>query len=60
MTVTMIDPPEGWRYGFPKPIPEGVTDTTAWLIEQGYPKEVVAAYGVHFFCRYWEEDNDET
>tara|TARA_B100001093_G_scaffold69985_1_gene60472 strand:+ start:826 stop:1041 length:216 start_codon:yes stop_codon:yes gene_type:complete len=39
--VTMIDPDEGWRYGFPKMLPNELKgkDVTEWLIEKGYPIE---------------------
>ncbi|RJF90645.1 hypothetical protein [Sphingomonas cavernae] len=41
-TVTMIDPPEGWRYGFPKAMPADVTDVPAWLVSEGYPADLAA------------------
>ena len=39
--VTMIDPDEGWRYGFPKMLPNELKgkDINNWLIEKGYPVE---------------------
>jgi hypothetical protein len=53
----MIDPPSGWRYGFPKPIPEErKNDSLVWLVEQGYPKHLIDELGEHFYCRYWETD----
>jgi hypothetical protein len=53
----MIDPPSGWRYGFPKELPEDQRSrATEWLIEQGYPKWLTE--GNHFDCRMWEEDKD--
>lgn len=52
----MIDPPEGWRYGFPKEIPADVTDTLSWLVEQGYPRSLIDRLGNSFFCRHWVED----
>jgi len=52
----MVDPPEGWKYGFPKAIPLGTTDVMAWLIEQGYPQKLMDELGDNFFCRYWDED----
>jgi hypothetical protein len=53
----MIDPPSGWQYGFPKPIPEDRRqDVNAWLVEQGYPQKLIDAFGEHFYCRYWEEE----
>lgn len=56
--MTIIDPPVGWRYGFPKPIPEDrKKDTTVWLVEQGYPQKLIDEYGEFFICRYWEDDS---
>jgi len=48
-----IDPPSGWRYGFPKVLPEDVTDTIKWLVENGYPQHEIDACGDHFYCRHW-------
>jgi hypothetical protein len=61
-TVIMCDPPSGWKYGFPKPIPQDVWDdktTLKWLLEEGYPQHEIDALGDHFHCRYWEEEIDE-
>lgn len=52
----MIDPPEGWRYGFPKELPEEVVDHREWLLEQGYPQKLMESLGKHFYCRYWETE----
>jgi hypothetical protein len=35
--VTMCDPPEGWKYGFPKPMPNNVENFEEWLRSEGYP-----------------------
>ena len=54
---TYIDPPSGWRYGFPKVLPEGTTDVRQWLIDNGYPEgdiELALSYS-----RYWTEDGEE-
>jgi len=57
--ATIIDPPSGWMYGFPKPIPEDrKKDVKTWLIEQGYPKERIDDLGEHFYCRYWEQSEE--
>ena len=54
----IIDPPSGWKYGFPKPIPEDrLKDQDVWLVEQGYPQAEIDALGEYFYCRYWEEPN---
>jgi hypothetical protein len=54
----MIDPPSGWLYGFPKPIPNGYvkSDTLLriWLIGNGYPKEFMES--AMKYSRYWEKD----
>lgn len=55
MAQMWVDPPQGWRYGFPKPIPDDVKDHRHWLIEHGYPKEIMDKLGEHFYCRYWYE-----
>lgn len=58
--VTYIDPPSGWKYGFPKIIPrDKLKDSINWIIEQGYPTDEIASYGEHFYCRYWTEETKE-
>lgn len=59
MKVQMIDPPSGWKYGFPKPLPEDVKDTCRWLVEQGYPQQEIDRFGDHFVCRQWEQEIDD-
>jgi hypothetical protein len=55
----MIDPPSGWKYGFPKEIPEHINNTRDWLIDNGYPAEEIEAFGDNFFVRGWYEGEDE-
>ena len=54
----MIDPPNGWLYGFPKQLPDNTSDVKGWLVENGYPQSEIDAYGEHFYCRYWEKENE--
>jgi len=61
--VTMFDPPEGWRYGFPKPVHEEFHtlgndfDLARWLVSEGYPeKDIDLALK---YSRYWETDDEE-
>lgn len=55
----IIDPPSGWKYGFPKPIPEDRRyDSLTWLVEQGYPQSLIDEFGEHFYCRYWSQDDN--
>jgi hypothetical protein len=60
-TVLMIDPPSGWKYGFPMPLPDPRPENTMdWLVEQGYPQAEIDSLGQYFYCRYWEvEMNDD-
>lgn len=58
--VLIIDPPSGWKYGFPKPIPEERRqDSLVWLVEEGYPQEEIDALGEYFYCRYWEQPDEK-
>ena len=56
MKTRIIDPPSGWKYGFPKPIPDDIKDVIPWLVENGYPQKEIDKLGEHFYCRYWESD----
>ena len=51
----VIDPPSGWKYGFPKILPQeivGSKNLSKWLIENGYPEDDVKLALKH--SRYWE------
>lgn len=50
--MKLIDPPSGWKYGFPKPIPTDVVDVKQWLVDNGYPKTEIDKYGDWFYCKY--------
>lgn len=47
-----VDPPSGWRYGFPK-VWNGKGSMTDWLIAEGYPRKEIEKMGNYFFCRSW-------
>jgi hypothetical protein len=56
MTVKMIDPPSGWKYGFPKALPDPEPDDLIeWLVENDYPRGEIDQLGEYFFFRMWEE-----
>lgn len=59
--VTMCDPPSGWRYGFPRPVPDECMGENfyKWLDECGYPEKLRKNLGEHFYCRFWEEEINE-
>ena len=65
----VVDPPEGWRYGFPKSY--GTFEDKAhpqsyqlpdnqWFLDQGYPQSLIDQ-GMLKHCRWWlhEEKDDE-
>ena len=55
----MVDPPSGWKYGFPKAKPDDATHLIAWLLSEGYPQSEIGKRGSSFFIRTWEEmDHD--
>jgi hypothetical protein len=63
MRVKIIDAPSGWRFGFPKPIPEDVKDIITWLIDNGYPKKEIDRFKnsngeiEDFLYRTWYEED---
>jgi hypothetical protein len=49
-----VDPPEGWRYGFPAiydPEKDGVMRD--WIISKGYPVKLIQEYGDVWAVRCW-------
>ena len=60
MNAIMIDPPEGWKYGFPKAYdPDTNVPILEWLVHEGYPQQIIDSYGDHFYTRKWEAGEDE-
>ena len=60
--VLMCDPPSGWKYGFPKPLPADLGEDESifpWLLSEGYPQSEIDKLGKSFYCRYWEEAVDD-
>ena len=54
----MIDPPSGWRYGFPVAYnAEKDGDLGEFLVKKGYPVDDVD-FGLRWL-RCWEEENDD-
>lgn len=59
MSQLWVDPPSGWKYGFPK-VWNGDGNMIDWLIENGYPQKEIDSCGDYFFVRRWPvEDEDE-
>jgi hypothetical protein len=55
--VLMVDPPSGWKYGFPKPL-DKEKSYEQQLKEAGYPEEDIPFALKH--SRYYEADVDIT
>jgi hypothetical protein len=61
--VLMVDPPEGWKYGFPKPMHEEYFtlkedfDFNRWLVSEGYPQSIIDSFPnkeIPYRC-WWSE-----
>jgi hypothetical protein len=54
MAHYLIDPPEGWKFGFPKRWNGQLADLDydSWLLANGYPAEYVARYPGGRSCRW--------
>lgn len=59
----IIDPPSGWKYGFPKedtftPSKPDLTEDeynrerVQWFLDNGYPQSEIDNGGLKY-CRYW-------
>ena len=54
----LIDPPSGWKYGFPKPYNNpGAVPLEEWLLANGYPQHEIDNHGAKY-CRFIG-DHDE-
>lgn len=52
-----VDPPAGWRWGFPKLWDPNVEpDCVEWMVSEGYPRAEITKMGDYFYCRQWAED----
>ncbi len=49
-----VDPPEGWKYGFPA-IYDPNTDgqMSEWIVRKGYPLLTIKEYGESWAVRCW-------
>ena len=47
----VVDPPGGWRYGFPKILPLWVTleIVDGWVVSERYPRKERDSYGANFY-----------
>ena len=58
-TKLWVDPPSGWKYGFPK-VYDSATDGEMrdWMLKEGYPQKEIDSCGDYFFVRQWEYENE--
>ena len=57
-TFNMVDPPSGWRFGFPMRYePDKDGDLEQFLIKKGYPAKDVEFATQH--SRFWHEPDNE-
>lgn len=51
---SMIDPPEGWKYGFPREFnPMAGEPVSDWFVRMGYPQHMVEF--AMKYSRMWQE-----
>ena len=59
VTKMMIDPPVGWRFGFPRVYdPKPGQSEAEWFAEVGYPQELIDR-GMLKYCRTWPLEDAE-
>jgi len=55
-----VDPPSGWRYGFPRVYNENTDGPILeWMVKCGYPQPLIDDYGDHFYMRQWHAEEAE-
>lgn len=53
-----IDPPSGWKYGFPK-VWDKSQPIVDWLIDNGYPASIIEEMGNNFIIRCWHASEED-
>ena len=55
-----IDPPEGWKYGFPAIYdPDTDGQMSEWIVRKGYPLLTIKEYGEQWHIRCWPAEEPE-
>ncbi len=55
-SVLVVDPPEGWKYGFPDILPENI-EYVDFLKQKGYPEDKIEL--ALMYSRTWFEDVED-
>jgi hypothetical protein len=54
MSRLWVDPPEGWKHGFPAIYdPDTDGQLSEWIVKKGYPISVIQEYGESWAVRCW-------
>jgi hypothetical protein len=54
MSRLWVDPPEGWKHGFPAIFdPDTDGQLSEWIVKKGYPVSVIQEYGDVWAVRCW-------
>ena len=58
MADTMVDPPSGWKFGFPKKLMQEEREElnftiNSWLLKNGYPQYEIDYWKGSVPCRWW-------
>ena len=49
--LTWIDPPSGWKFGFPKLYDrDKYPDVNSWLVDNGYPQSMIDKFPNGLIC----------
>lgn len=59
MKILVVDPPSGWKYGFPKEVPLEESPCEEWFLANGYPKELINQ-GMLKYLRFWYKEVEDT
>jgi len=60
MTKLWVDPPEGWKHGFPAIYdPETDGQMSEWIVRKGYPLLTIKEYGEQWHIRCWPAEEPE-
>jgi hypothetical protein len=60
MTKLWVDPPEGWKHGFPAIYnPEKDGQMREWIVRKGYPLLTIKEYGEQWHVRCWPAEEPE-
>jgi len=64
MRFIFVDPPSGWKYGFPKKLAwelysDEIFSLEDWLVENGYPASEFNKDGHVYWVRFWDAPKDK-